>query len=311
MFGYIRPAVGQLKVCEYETYRAVYCGICHALKEHFGTLSTLSLNYDFTFAALLGLALRPEFPGYENFTCAAHPLHKRQRVRLEEEVLPYVGGCVVSMAHAKIADNISDSGFLKSSFCRLTLPLTARAEKKAGGKFPALPALCEKMTEDQNRAEQDPSVSLDRSAEASAAALSGMMEALSEDPMNKRILKRFGYLLGRWIYFIDALDDLEDDLKKENFNPFIKRFQLSYPLSAEQKQEVRGYGRELLNITGAEMAAAYELLELKRFKGILDNIVYLGLQQSIDRVFDRADGKKPGEGTEASQSEYPKGRKLL
>ena len=61
MFGYIRPDAGQLRVCEYETYRAVYCGICHALKEHFGTLSTLSLNYDFTFAALLGLALKPGF----------------------------------------------------------------------------------------------------------------------------------------------------------------------------------------------------------------------------------------------------------
>ena len=166
MFGYIRPDAGQLRVCEYETYRAVYCGICHALKEHFGTLSTLSLNYDFTFAALLGLALKPGFPGYESFTCAAHPFHKRQRVKLEEEVLPYVGGCVVSMAHAKIADNIADSGFLKSTVCRLTLPLTARAEKKAGGKFPALPALCEKMTAEQDKIEQDPGASLDAARRA-------------------------------------------------------------------------------------------------------------------------------------------------
>ena len=32
------------------------------------------------------------------------------------------------------------------------------------------------------------------------------------------------------------------------------------------------------------MAAAYELLPLKRFKGILDNIVYLGLNASMERV---------------------------
>ena len=127
--------------------------------------------------------------------------------------------------------------------------------------------------------------------------------------MEKRILKRFGYLLGRWIYFIDALDDLEDDLKEGGFNPFIKRFGLTAPLPPEKREEVRDYGRELLNITGAEMAAAYELLELKRFKGILDNIVYLGLQQSIDRVFNRADGKKPGE--EEKKTEYPAGRPLL
>ena len=80
------------------------------------------------------------------------------------------------------------------------------------------------------------------------------MEALSEDGMEKRILKRFGYLLGRWIYFIDALDDLEDDLKEGGFNPFIKRFGLTAPLPPEKREEVRDYGRELLNITGAEMA---------------------------------------------------------
>ena len=84
---------------------------------------------------------------------------------------------------------------------------------------------------------------------------------------------------------------------------------ITAPLPPEKREEVRDYGRELLNITGAEMAAAYELLELKRFKGILDNIVYLGLQQSIDRVFNRAGGKKPGE--EEKKTEYPAGRPLL
>ncbi len=294
MFGYIRPDAGRLLVCEYETYRAVYCGICHALKERFGLLSTLALNYDFTFAALLGLSLKPDFPGYEAFTCAAHPLRRRQRVKLDGAVLPYVGGCVVALAHAKIADNIADSGGLKSAACRLCLPLTARAEKKAGALFPALPALCGEMTGQQAAAERAPSVSLDMAAEPSAAALAGMMEALSGDPLERRVLRRFGYLLGRWIYFIDALDDLEDDLEKGGFNPFIRRFSLTSPLPAEQKKAVRAYGRETLNITGAEMAAAYELLEPRRFKGILDNIVYRGLPRSIDRVFARLDGKKAG-----------------
>ena len=208
----------------------------------------------------------------------------------------------MALAHAKIADNIEDSGGLKSAACKLCLPLTSRAEKKAGALFPQLPALCGKMTEEQAKAERSPSPSVDLAAEPSAAALAGMMEALSGDPLEKRVLRRFGYLLGRWIYLIDALDDLEEDLKEGGFNPFIRRFSLTSPLPEGQKKEVRAYGREALNITGAEMAAAYELLELKRFKGILDNIVYRGLPRSIDRVFARLDGKKPGT---PGGSEYP------
>lgn len=292
MFGYIRPSIRELRVSEYETYRAVYCSICHALKEHFGLFSTLSLNYDFTFAALLGLALQDDFPGYEPFTCAAHPLRKRQRLKNEENTLPYISGCVVSMVHAKVADNIADAKGIKSAAYRMTLPLTARAGKKADSLFPVLAGVCREMNQQQAVVEADPNAGLDAAAEPSAHALSQMMAALSEDAMEKRILERFGYLLGRWIYFIDALDDLEDDCKEGGFNPFLRKFQVSGELSGQIKEQIFQYGRELLNITAAEMAAAYELLELKRFKGILDNIVYLGLPASMERVFNGRKNKE-------------------
>jgi hypothetical protein len=32
MFGYVRPYRDELKVKDYELYRAVYCGLCHSLK---------------------------------------------------------------------------------------------------------------------------------------------------------------------------------------------------------------------------------------------------------------------------------------
>ncbi len=291
MFGYIRPAVGQLRVYEYETYRAVYCSICHTLKEKFGALSTLSLNYDFTFAALLGLALQEDFPGYEPFTCIAHPFHKRQRLKDEPVTLPYVSSCVVSMVHAKIADNIADTGGIKSLLYRLTMPFISRTGKKAGQLYPALPALCAAMGTEQAEVEKLPDASIDAAAQPSAKALSEMMQALSQDPLEQRILSRFGYLLGRWIYLIDALDDLEDDLKKNGFNPFIQRFSVTAPISEETRLKIQQYGREMLNITGAEMAAAYELLDLKRFKDILDNILYLGLKESMERVFTRRNKK--------------------
>ena len=57
MFGYIKPSKGQLRICEYEAYQAVYCGMCHVLQREYGTVSRLFLNYDFVFLAML---LAPE-----------------------------------------------------------------------------------------------------------------------------------------------------------------------------------------------------------------------------------------------------------
>ena len=38
MFGYVRPYKPELKVKEYEMFRAAYCGLCWALKEKYGIL---------------------------------------------------------------------------------------------------------------------------------------------------------------------------------------------------------------------------------------------------------------------------------
>ena len=46
MFGYVTPDKGEMKVREYECYRAVYCGLCMQLKADYGFVSRMLLNYD-------------------------------------------------------------------------------------------------------------------------------------------------------------------------------------------------------------------------------------------------------------------------
>ena len=53
MFGYIVVHKPELKVKEYETYRASYCGLCHSLKKQSGRIGQLTLSFDMTFLALL------------------------------------------------------------------------------------------------------------------------------------------------------------------------------------------------------------------------------------------------------------------
>lgn len=48
MFGYVLPSRDRLDERERERFRAVYCGLCHTLRERYGFAASLLLNYDFT-----------------------------------------------------------------------------------------------------------------------------------------------------------------------------------------------------------------------------------------------------------------------
>ena len=53
MFGFVAADAGALSEEEKERYRAVYCGLCLALRDRYGQLSRACLTYDLTFFVLL------------------------------------------------------------------------------------------------------------------------------------------------------------------------------------------------------------------------------------------------------------------
>lgn len=53
MFGYVVVNQSEMKFKEYDVYRSYYCGLCQSLKERYGVLGQLSLNYDMTFILML------------------------------------------------------------------------------------------------------------------------------------------------------------------------------------------------------------------------------------------------------------------
>ena len=94
-------------------------------------------------------------------------------------------------------------------------------------------------------------------------------------------LERFGYFLGRWVYLIDAADDLAEDLGEGAFNPFIPRLGLSgkTELSQEERKAADEACNQALNATAAQMLLAFNLLDLRDFGPILENVVTKGLPE--------------------------------
>lgn len=269
MFGYLRPVREELKVREYELYKSVYCGLCRRLGRDYGIITRFTLSYDCTVLAMLAASLREENSCVKRGRCRFNPMKKCMFCATDGEAMHLAGGVSVIMAYYKLYDTITDSGFFKRLAARLLRVLLRGGFRRARKAYPDIEAAAGKMIESQQLAERKGS-GIDESADPTAKMLSFLCERLSDDEMTRRVLSRFGYCLGRWIYLIDAADDLEKDIKHRCFNPFIS-------VTEADSAETAVFCNETLNMTASQLIMAYELLQPVSYREILDNIVYHGL----------------------------------
>lgn len=302
MFGYVRIYKPDLKVAEYEYYQGIYCSLCKQLGKRYGLLARMTLSYDFTFLALLRMALDDRCTGFQKGRCAFNPLKKRTCCR-DNDHIPFAADAATLLVYYKIKDNLADEGFWKSLPSRFLLPFASHVWKKALKRQPELDEMIRACMEKQAGLERAGTASIDAAAEPTAQMLSGLAALSARDDKERRVLERFGYCLGRWIYLADAVDDLAEDLEKGSYNPYI----LSRGLTRdrpEELEETRRYSLFTLNACLAECLAAYNLLAVRRFDGILRNV----LEQGMPAVQRRILAGKPGkaeENTRNSEIETP------
>lgn len=275
-----------MKVAEFDTFKAIYCGLCKQLSHVYGPFSSLTLSYDFTFISTVALGLEKECTGFKKCACVANPLKKKACHNPSKE-LTFCAGAAMLMIYYKVIDNLHDSGFTGKVKSLLVLPFASFAKRKAKKLYPKIDQIIKTAMAEQAKVEKSDNKSIDRASHPTANALGLICEELSQADSQKQILYRFGYLVGRYVYFADALDDIEKDLEKHEYNPFLKKYEGEMP----PLEEIKEYAKGVINVTIAEIAPAFELLELKRYKPILDNIIYIGLHNTIDDITIKKDKK--------------------
>ena len=153
----------------------------------------------------------------------------------------------------------------------------AAAEYKKAEKLrPDMAIIINEYMQMQSAIEEKRSRYIDEAAEPTAILLSRIYSHNAHSEDQKRVRERVGYCLGRWVYMIDAFDDIEKDRKSGNYNPFLLGNQDNY-------EKIKG---DLL-MTAGEIAKAYDLLEIKKFGGITKNVVYDGLYYETLKVYER------------------------
>lgn len=268
MFGYIRCCPTALSENEKELYESYYCGLCHMLGKEFHFWNRSFLSYDSTFLALLyAMIFENQEASFDEIRCPVPPFHKRKSTK-NQKSLQYAANVSTLLLYYKIGDGILDNKGIKKTSLKALKAAMGGAQKKAFKRYPKADEICKQTMEAQQVVEQTRTVSID---EAAFPTANGLGQLLLGDQDNGKAYK-VGYLLGRWVYLMDAVDDFEKDLASGNFNVWKNILP-----NAQSRKGILEEAERSLNRTLGALAVAYQELTEGTHWPVVSNVVYLGL----------------------------------
>lgn len=287
MFGYVTPCKMELKIKDYEKFKAYYCGLCKSIKKHSGNLPRLALNYDMTFLAVLMDSLNDEAPSYSRENCIHHPFRKRLILN-DNPCLEYAAFCNTTLAYYKLLDNIKDDASIKSRLYSLFLK---RYIDKSPENLKHHLSFMSKKLEELYSIEADPNGrQLDELSHPFAELTGYILSSINDN--EKDNLYTLGYNLGKWIYIIDAFDDLKEDMKKDKFNAINACCNIDNLGFSEFSSSIKHRIDFILANCGSQCLDTLNNLPLKKNQDLLYNILQFGLLEKMDKVFNKKVSEK-------------------
>lgn len=269
MFGYIKPNVPTLRICDKERYDCYYCGLCRCIGKEYGIAARMCLNYDCTFLAIMLASVCDDKLKSEPKHCPFNPLGKKKGMITEySSAMEFSAAAAVILAFYKLEDNVHDG---KPLYKAAELPLIG-AYKKASKEYKCLDEVIRLNLDELSAIERRKETSADIPANAFGKLLAQIMELAASDETTRRIFGEIGFHIGRFIYLIDAFEDREKDEKNSLYNPFV--------LSGSSDEDAIF----LMEISVNYAIDALVLLDIKHERAIIDNIITEGLFAAMDKL---------------------------
>ncbi|HHX37495.1 MAG TPA: hypothetical protein GX717_05900 [Clostridiaceae bacterium] len=274
MFGYVRPLKGELTINEFNRYRAVYCGLCRTIGKKYGQLPRFAVTYDMTFLGLLLQALATDEPIHEQSGCVLHPVRNRT-MAVTDKVLEACADFTVLLTVLNIEDNIIDGD--KAILNRILRFFLKKKYQRAKEAWPdtaaALEQIMTKFRTVEERQDGEAAGNLFGDLLGRMFAATGAL--LPIDDMELEALRLTGRDLGRWIYWLDAVDDWAEDRAQNEWNPLAEQPNREAAVKAATAQ---------LREWELSLDRTMALLPYQRDGGILGNIILLGLPRVRSQV---------------------------
>lgn len=281
MFGYVEPDKPELKIRDFELFRGYYCGVCKSMGKRYGQVSRFSLNYDLAFLAVLLDSINGEKYDVRIERCIAHPIKKRCVVR-NNRFVDYAADMNIVLTYYNLKDKWSDEKNLLGAFGSAVF---RGALKKVAKRHRAITERIESLLGELDRLEKEKCSSLDEAAEPFANIMREIFQCpCVESDDSRKVLGWLGYNMGKWIYILDAWDDMEQDARSGSYNPILAQFQYDGGDLGEFKAKIKERLDFSLTYSLSECEKAYALLGAVKSTGVLDNIFYSGLIMKTDKV---------------------------
>lgn len=263
MYGYVQIYKPELRFREYDSYRSVYCGLCHVLKQKFGNLARITaLSYDMTFLILLLDSLYEPISTAFDARCVAHPIRKQHF--FHNAMTDYAADMSLLLTVRKLHDDWQDE---RKHFRRLLAALLSHASESTAERYQQKAAVLEQELAALHRLEQENCTQPELPAACFGRILAEIFD-YRQDAWSET-LRNMGFFLGKFIYLSDAYDDLVRDQKKHCYNPFQ---------DADVKDPAfHDSCEQLLRLMIAPAAQAFEYLPIVKHSEILRNILYAGV----------------------------------
>lgn len=272
MFGYIRPVEEELYVKDLTLYKAVYCGMCKYGGKRISRLTRFFLNYDFVLLALLRLSLCGNEAELADARCPYRM--RKQKMLAADDVYAHVCSCFAVLTYLNNEDDISDGGGIKP---RLLRPLLSHMKRKAVGYDDFYDRTLNSLKE-LSRLEKEKCADIDTPAGVFASVLADAA-SMGMQGVGAEIARQCGTHLGRFVYLIDAYDDMADDAESGSFNPFLCRYG-SVEAALEHRDEIETTLTDSMNA----FSAVYGLSGGSVYDRLVYNISELGGRQAIARI---------------------------
>lgn len=268
MFGYVIVNKGDMTFREFDVYHSYYCGLCKTLKEKYGMRGQLSLNYDMTFLVMLLTSLYEPVTNYDKSNCIAHPFEKQGISR--NEITDFGAEMNLLLTAYKCQDDWEDEKKVTRKLYEMSLKKQMEQVKQKYSDKSEIIDVCFKNIK---KLEKENCLNIDK--------MSGLFGKVMEELFVYRqdeweeTLRKIGFYLGKFIYILDAYEDIEQDKESHNYNPFAEKW---------KEPEFENECKIVLTSAIAECCRAFEMLPLIDNVKILRNILYSGVWCRYEKV---------------------------
>ena len=280
MFGYLNVQKDKLEDGKLGLWQSFMCGLCFSTKRQVGNLPRMFISNDINFFTVLFHSVACDDVPVVERRCFTHPIRKRSMLG-ETVLMDKLAIANVLLTYYNLYDDIVDNG--TSAKKKAAFRLLKGAYRKARVAFPELDDMLSVRYAQLREMEQSNCNSIDKIAHSFAQLAQDFAILVLGEQANQYV-QTLCYNLGKWIYLIDALDDVAKDIKHHNYNPFVASYNTCSVDELRSKySEIEFEMYAVLN----RIAQCYNDLNLNMYTCIIDNVLFESIRNKTKEILQR------------------------